>query len=177
MQREACVSMTIAAPIDASVRIIANQEPPMRPYDPNFREFPKWVGDVLVHSREEERKIITAAAVEVPEAAPPEPEPARPVSSATEMHPTPSLASSASVRPPSSASIRMARMRDRQRNDRRVITLEVTATQIATLVQAGVLDAALRDDAAEVALGVGRLLDCHAARNSVTPAPAPAGCN
>lgn len=147
------------------------------PFDPAFPdriEYPKWVCGELAADADEGRAIRAAAAevmairpavemVVSAEAAPLEPEPARPASSA--MCPTPPPGTGASGRPPSSSGERMRRMRERQRGGRRAIILDVTPGQVEALVQAGHLEPAKRDDAGEIARSVGRLLDRH-----VTPA-------
>ncbi len=61
-------------------------------------------------------------------------------------------------------------MRERQRNGLRPIALDISGAQIEALVRAGVLDASMRDDAAEIALGVGRLVERLCELLSITPA-------
>ncbi len=171
------------------------------PPDPAWREYPKWVAGVVVASAAEERAVRAATA----EAADTEAveaerkagqllaEREKTTASGSNQHrqrshdvtaPGPKPSTSGIIathtkpaRPSSPAGLRMRRMRERQRNGLRPISLDVSAVQIEALVLAGFLDASMRDDAAEVARGVRRLLDRHAARNSVTPVQAPAGCS
>jgi hypothetical protein len=93
-------------------------------------EYPKWVGDVMVNSEAEERSLRDAS--------PPVPEPDL---------------------PPASVAIRMRRSRRRQREGKRSILCDVSTSQIEALVTAGFIDPAMRHDTAEVARGVGRLMD------------------
>jgi hypothetical protein len=97
-----------------------------------WREFPKWVFNVLVTNAEEERAVRETLA------SPPVPEPDRPASS---------------------VAVRMQRSRDRRREGKQAILLDVSIAQIEALVTAGLLDPLSRSDVAEVARAVGRLLD------------------
>ena len=101
-----------------------------------FQEYPKWVGSVLVQDVAEEKTLrvgMTQAAVET-----------RPTKLA---------------RPPSAVALRMRRTRTRKKEGRRAINLDISVAQIEALAAAGFLDLAMRDDAVEVARGVGRLMD------------------
>ncbi len=99
-------------------------------------EYPKWVSGVLVYSAEEETALRAAPA----EAAA-------------------AIRADALVQPLSPAGIRMRRTRERRREGKRAILCDISAVQIEALVVAGFLDPARRDDAAEVARGVGRMLN------------------
>jgi hypothetical protein len=99
-------------------------------------EYPKWVDGVLVRNAGEEqarREALSeaAAAARVAELA----------------------------RPPSPAGIRMRRTRERRREGKMSIRCDISTDQIEALTDAGFIDPALRDDAAEVARGVCRSLD------------------
>lgn len=99
-------------------------------------EYPKWFGDVLVQNADEEqahRKTVANVAE---------------VTRATELAP-----------PPSSASIRMHRTRERRREGKLSIRCDVSMEHIEALAEAGLIDPAMRDDATEVALGVIRAID------------------
>ena len=101
-----------------------------------FQEYPKYVGDVVVQNAAEEL-AHRAALAEAAAAARAE-----------------KLA-----RPPSPAAIRMRRTRQRRREGKLPIRWDISADQIKWLAEAGFLDPAKRNDAAEVARGVGRLMD------------------
>jgi hypothetical protein len=101
-----------------------------------FQEYPKWVGSVLVQDAAEEKTLRVATA-----------------QAAVETRPT-KLA-----RRPSAVALRMRRTRTRKKEGRRAINLDISVAQIEALAAAGFLDPALRDDAAEVARGVGRLMN------------------
>jgi hypothetical protein len=107
-----------------------------------FQEYPKWVGDVLVENAAEERAHLLAAGVAVAVAQPSD--------------------------VPSPAAIRMQRSRSRRREGKRTIPCDISTAQIEALAAAGFLDPAMRDVAAEVARGVGRLMD-HLAGPGVHP--------
>jgi hypothetical protein len=109
-------------------------------------EFPKWVGDLLVNNAEEEAALRAALA--------------KPASADRADGP---------VRLLSSAGIRMRRTRQRRQEGRQIVSLDLSAAQIEALVMAGYLDPVLRDDAAEVARGVGRMLDRAAKSVPVAP--------
>ena len=99
-------------------------------------EYPKWVDGVLVQNAAEEqahRETLAEAA-----------EAAR----ATEL-----------ARPPSPAAIRMQRTRERRREGKMSIRCDISSDQIGALAEAGFIDPAMRNDPAEVARGVCRLLD------------------
>jgi hypothetical protein len=100
-----------------------------------FREFPKWVGDVIVENAAEERALLLGLAEDVAVA----------------------VAQPSNV--PSPAAIRMQRSRERRREGKRTIPCDISAAQIEALAAAGFLDTALRDDPVEVARSVGRLID------------------
>jgi hypothetical protein len=70
--------------------------------------------------------------------------------------------------PPSPAAIRMQRSRERRREGKRTIPCDISTAQIEALASAGFLDRAMRDDAVEVAHGVGRMID-HLTRSVLTP--------
>ena len=101
-----------------------------------FQEYPKWVGDVVVQNEAEERAQLAAmAALTDPAEAMQAPPPRSP------------------------AAIRMRRSRERRRDGKRTILCDISADQIEALALAGFIDPAKRDDAAEVARGVGRSLE------------------
>jgi hypothetical protein len=100
-----------------------------------FQEFPKWVGNVLVESAAEERALLLELAEGVAVA----------------------VAQPSNV--PSPAAIRMQRSRERRREGKRTIPCDISTAQIEALASAGFLDRAMRDDAVEVAHGVGRMID------------------
>jgi hypothetical protein len=99
-------------------------------------EFPKWVCGVLAQDAAEER-ALSAVMVEA----------------ATETQ------SAERVRPTSSAALRMRRTRERQKAGRRAILCDISTDQIEALALTGLLDPAKLDDTAELARGVGRLID------------------
>jgi hypothetical protein len=99
-------------------------------------EYPKWVDGVLVRNAEEEQ-AHRAALAEAAE-----------VARATQL-----------TRPPSPAGIRMRRTRERRREGRMSIRCDISEVHIEALAKAGLIEPAMRDDAAEVARGVCRSLD------------------
>jgi hypothetical protein len=101
-----------------------------------FQEYPKWVGDVVVQNEAEERAQLAATAALTGAA------------EATQIIPSRSR-----------AAIRMRRSRERRRDGKRTILYDISADQIEALALAGFIDPAKRDDAAEVARGVGRSLE------------------
>jgi hypothetical protein len=117
-------------------------------------EFPKWVGGALVRSAAEERDRRAAL------------EDAAATASAAEL-----------LRPPSLASMRMRRSRERRREGKLSIRFDISSAQIEALVSAGLIDPARQDDAVEVALGVVRLMD-HLTESDliVTQVPKPVCC-
>jgi len=99
-------------------------------------EYPKWVDSVLVRNAEEERarrEVLNEAAA---------------AARAAEL-----------ARPPSAAGIRMRRTRGRRREGKLSIRCDISTDQIEALSKAGFIDPAMRNDLAEVAQGVCRLLD------------------
>jgi hypothetical protein len=144
--------------------------------DPTFQEYPKWVGNVVVASAAEEQAVRAAEAAvceirrmderkagqllaerEKGKAKASGSNPTSGIIAAVRAEAVPAAAEPA--RPPSSAGGRMRRMRERRRNGKRSITLDMSPVQIESLVHGGFLGASMRDDAAEIALGIGRLLD------------------
>jgi hypothetical protein len=116
-----------------------------------FQEYPKWVGSVLVQDAAEEKTLRVAMA-----------------QAAVETRPT-KLA-----RPPSAVALRMRRTRTRKKEGRRAINLDISVAQVEALAAAGFLDHAMRDDAVEVARGVGRLMDGLPRSGPIATAPMPA---
>jgi hypothetical protein len=100
-----------------------------------FQKYPKWVGDVLVQNAAEERERLSGRAEDV------------------------TVAVAQPSNAPSPAAVRMQRSRERRREGKRTILYDVSAAQIVALAGVGFLDPTLRDDAVEVARGVGRLMD------------------
>jgi len=99
-------------------------------------EFPKWVDGVLVQNAAEgnaHRETLARAAE---------------ATRATEL-----------ARPPSLASIRMRRTRERRREGKLSIRCDISIAQIEALAMAGFIDPVMWEDAAEVARGVCRSLD------------------
>jgi len=146
----------------------------MPPYVPI--EYPKWVGGVLVHDAAEELALRAAREDASPagtvQAAPPPPE----TTTAEQMHidaprarlvallalraaPSPVARAEKRAQPPSPAAIRMRRTRERRREGKQSARWDISTAQIETLVAAGFLDPAKRDDAAEWARGFERVLD------------------
>lgn len=107
---------------------------PMAAYVPI--EYPKWIGDVVVQNAAEELAHRTALAE------------AAAAGRAEEL-----------ARPPSPAAVRMRRTRTRRREGMRTIRCDISAAHIEALGRAGFLDPGKRDEASEVARGVGRLMD------------------
>jgi hypothetical protein len=101
-----------------------------------FQEYPKWVGDVVVQNEAEDRAQLAAIAA---------------LTCPAEATQTPPLRSPAAVR--------MRRSRERRRDGKRTILCDILADQIEALALAGFIDPAKRDDAAEGARGVGRLVE------------------
>lgn len=101
-----------------------------------FQEYPKWIGNVVFNDATEEAAHLATLGACV---------------DATPIAPVQSL--------PSPAAIRMRRTRERQRENKRVILCDISEVQIEAMVMAGFLDPVRRNDAAEVARGVGHLLD------------------
>jgi hypothetical protein len=99
-------------------------------------EYPKWVEGVLVRNVEEERALRTAVADALADAR-----------------------ANERARPPSAAGVRMRRTRERRREGKMSIRCDITAAQIEALCKAGLIDPFMRDDATEVARGIGRSLD------------------
>jgi len=99
-------------------------------------EYPKWVNGVLVQNASEEQahRAMLAEAAEV--------------ARAVELN-----------RPPSPAGFRMRRTRERRRDGKMSIRFDISTDQMEALSKAGFIDAAMRDDPAEVARGVCRSLD------------------
>lgn len=95
-------------------------------------EYPKWVDGVLVQNADEEQ----AHRAGLPEAA-----------------------CGSEPRAPSAAGIRMRRTRERRREGKLSIRCDVSTVQIEALANAGFIDPAKLDDAAEVAQAVGRVMD------------------
>jgi len=106
-------------------------------------EYPKWVGGVLVNSAEEEQVLQAAQAASTT------------VPCASELDHS-----------PSSAAIRMGRTRMRRLDGTRIIACSISAPQIEAMEAAGFIDPDNRDDASELARGVGRVLE-----NAIRPAP------
>src|ERR1700723_3493241 len=86
-------------------------------------EYPKWVNGVLVQNAEEERAHRAALAESAERA------------QAAEL-----------ARPPSPAGIRMRRTRDRRREGKLSIRIDISTAQIEALVEVGLIDPAMRDD-------------------------------
>jgi hypothetical protein len=101
-----------------------------------FQEYPKWVGDVVAQNEAEERAHLAAVAALTGSA------------EATQIVPS-----------RSHAAIRMRRSRERRRDGKRTILYDISADQIEALALAGFIDPAIRDYTAEVAQGIGRLID------------------
>jgi hypothetical protein len=101
-----------------------------------FQEYPKWVRGVVVQNEAEERAQLAATAA---------------LTGAAEATQTPPSRSP--------AAIRMRLSRERRRDGKRTILYDISADQIEALALAGYIDPAKRDDAAEVARGVGRSLE------------------
>lgn len=106
----------------------------MREYVPI--EYPKWIDGVLVRNAVEENARLDTLAK------------AAEATRAAEL-----------ARPPSPAGIRMRRTRERRREGRLSVRCEISTVQIESLVEAGFIDPVRRNDATEVAQGVGRSLD------------------
>jgi hypothetical protein len=98
-------------------------------------EYPKWIDGVLVRNTVEEAH--RAAWAEETEA----------------------IRAAERARPPSLAGIRMRRTRERRREGKLSIRSDVSLAHIEDLAQAGFIDPALQGDAAEIARGIGRLMD------------------
>lgn len=113
----------------------------MGEYVPN--EFPKWVHGVVVQNAAEE----SAQRAALPEAAV--------AAGAAEL-----------ARPPSRAGIRMRRTRERRREGKLSIRVDISVRQIEALAAAGFIDPASRGDAAEVAQGIVRAMD-YATRSAL----------
>ncbi len=100
-------------------------------------EYPKWVNGVVVQNAAEEQAYRSSLAdAEEPT-----------LSTEVARHPSP-------------AGIRMRRTRERRREGKLSIRCEVSTVQIEAMIEAGFLDPVMRDDAAEAARGVCRLLNC-----------------
>jgi hypothetical protein len=105
----------------------------MRGYVPI--EFPKWIDGVLVQNAAEEQAHRAALAETAA------------VTRVAELPPS-----------PSPAGIRMRRTRERRREGKLSIRCEISTVQIEALMEAGFIDPVMREDAAEVALGVIRAI-------------------
>jgi len=129
-----------------------------------FEEFPKWINGVVVESAAEERAHLATKADQCDPATPLVADgfPHRAENPQAVVVPHPSNL-------PSSAAVRMKRSRERRRNNTRVISFDISASQINALAVAGFLDPTKRDKAVEVARGVGRLMD-RLARQGATAA-------
>jgi hypothetical protein len=114
-----------------------------------FQEYPKWVGDVVVQNEAEERAHLAATGALT-------------------------TAAEAAQTPPSPAAIRMRRSRERKRDGKRTIRFDIQAAHVDALILAGWLDQSTRDDMAEAACGLNRLLDKLAAPRSVGGSQSPA---
>jgi hypothetical protein len=136
-------------------------------------EYPKWVGGVLVQNATEELAqrappgasasaeapawLSGASGMSKPRYGPhlektkraPH---AKAVAPAVAVSPQP-------AGPTSAAAVRMRRARARRREGKRTIRCDLSGAQIDALAGAGFLDPAKQDDAAELAWGVGRLMD------------------
>ena len=99
-------------------------------------EYPKWVAGVVVQNKSEEEARLTKLAEAAAEAR-----------------------AAKRARPLSPAGVRMRRTRERRREGKQTIRCDISTDQIEALTKAGFIDPAKQNDRAEVARGVGRLLD------------------
>jgi hypothetical protein len=99
-------------------------------------EYPKWVNGVVVQNEGQELRLRAALAE------------AAAATRAAEL-----------TRPRSPAGIRMRRTRERRREGKMSIRIDISTGQIEPLAKAVLIDPDMLDDAAEVARGVCRSLD------------------
>ena len=100
-------------------------------------EYPKWVDGVVFQNVAEEEAHLASLAESAA-----------------------SVRADELARPTSPATIRMRRTRERRREGKLSIRCDISTVQIEALAEAGFIDPVMRDDAVEVARGIGRMMEC-----------------